>query len=298
MQILKYTPITCAQACHYHNKPWLPFKRDLNVYRGCIHGCKYCYALYSHKYMEEENFYGNIFYKENIVEQLEKQLSSPRWKKEIINLWGVTDNYQSAEAYFKLMPEIRKLLIKYKTPATISTKSDLILRDIELIDQLSQITSVNVALTITTMDTKIQKLIEPNASPSKKRFEVLKAFSRTRASRGVHLMPIIPCFTDTKENIESIYANAKDSKVNYVLPGMMYLRWQTRVAFFSFIKKEVPHRYEKITTLYQTGWVNSKYKDEFYSMFNIIRNKYQIPSWEKERKEMKSELRYQNQRLF
>jgi len=122
------------------------------------------------------------------------------------------------------MPEIRKLLIKYKTPATISTKSDLILRDIALIDQLSSITSVNVAFTITTTDITTQKLIEPNASSPQKRFETLKAFSHTGVSRGVHLMPIIPYLTDSKENIESIYANAQHAKVQYVLPGIMYLR--------------------------------------------------------------------------
>ena len=111
--------------------------------------------------MEKDDFYGDIFVKTNIVEQLEQQLKSRSRKKEMINLGGVTDNYQVAEAQYKLMPEVRKLLIKYKTPATISTKSDLILRDIELIDQLSHITSVNIALTITTTDQKIQKLIEP-----------------------------------------------------------------------------------------------------------------------------------------
>lgn len=296
--IPKYTSITCQTACHYHAKPWLPFKRDLNVYRGCMHGCKYCYALYSHKYMESENFYWNIFVKTNIVEKLEQQLSNPKRKREIINLGGVTDNYQPAETHFKLMPEIRKLLIKYKTPATISTKSDLILRDIDLIDQLSHVASVNIALTITTTDQKIQNLIEPNASPTKKRFGTLKAFSKTWASRGVHLMPIIPYLTDSKENIESIYANAKDAKVHYLLPWMMYLRGQTRTAFFAFIKKELPHLYEKFAKLYQTGGIWTTYKDQFYQMLNQVRNKYQIPSGSKERKEMKTESKYQNQRLF
>jgi DNA repair photolyase len=190
----------------------------------------------------------------------------------------VTDNYQPVEAHYKLMPEIWKLLIKYKTSATISTKSDLILRDIELIDQLSRITSVNIALTITTTDQKIQKLIEPNATSSQKRFETLKAFSQTGVSRGVHLMPIIPYLTDSKENIESIYANAKNAKVQYVLPGIMYLRSQSRTMFFSFIKKEYPHLYEKYLKLYQTAGAGTKYKDTFYQMLNMIRMKYQITS--------------------
>ena len=196
----------------------------------------------------------------------------------MINLGGVTDNYQAAEAHYKLMPEIRKLLIKYKTPATISTKSDLILRDIELIDQLSHLVPVNIALTITTTDQKIQKLIEPNASSPQRRFAALKAFSQTGTTRGVHLMPIIPYLTDSQANIESIYANAKDAKVHYLLPGMMHLRSQTRTMFFSFIKQELPHLYEKYAKLYQTSSANTKYKDSFYQMLNIIRMRYQIPS--------------------
>ena len=91
-------------------------------------------------------------------------------------------------------------------------------------------------------------------------------------------MPIIPYLTDTRENIESIYANAKDAKVHYILPGMMYLRGQTRAMFFSSIKKELPHLYEKFMKLYQTGGVSIKYKDSFYQMLNMIRMKYQIPS--------------------
>lgn len=112
----------------------LPYHWDLNIYRGCEHNCEYCFAMYTHQYIEDTDFFHHIYVKKNIVEQLEKKLSSPSWKKEIINLGGVTDNYQPAEKSFQLMPEILKLMIRYKNPIIISTKSTLILRDLELIN--------------------------------------------------------------------------------------------------------------------------------------------------------------------
>ncbi|WP_373276630.1 SPL family radical SAM protein, partial [Clostridioides difficile] len=130
------------------------------------HGCKYCYAIYSHKYINSNNYFEEIYVKTNIVEKLERQLKSSKWKKEVINIGGVTDSYQPIEADYKIMPEILNLLIKYKTPAIISTKSDLILRDYDLIDKLSRITYINVASTITTVNEDTQRLIEPNGVDS------------------------------------------------------------------------------------------------------------------------------------
>ena len=136
---------------------YLPYKWDLNIYRGCSHQCVYCYALYSHQFLDHKNFFKDLYVKENIVELLEKKLSSKRWKREIINLGGVTDSYQIAESQLKLMPQILKLFIKYRTPLVISTKSDLILRDIDLFEELSKVSSTSVAFTVTTLDENIRK---------------------------------------------------------------------------------------------------------------------------------------------
>lgn len=207
---LKYTEISCETAMN-KLKRRMPYSWDLNIYRGCEHGCKYCYAMYSNEYLDSEDYFGDIFVKTNIVEQLEKQLSSPKWKREIVNIGGVTDSYQTAEEHYRLMPDILKLLIKYKTPAIISTKSDLILRDYDLIDELSKITYINVAATITTMDESIRKLIEPGGVEAAKCFNMLKTFRKTNASVGLHVMPIIPYLTDSFENFDLLFSMAQDS---------------------------------------------------------------------------------------
>lgn len=280
-----YKEMTCTQACQPLKRK-IPFAWDLNIYRGCEHGCRYCYAMYSHQYLGSEQYFEDIYIKTNIVEQLEKQLSSPSWKRDVINIGGVTDSYQPIEAQTKLMPQILRLLIKYKTPCIISTKSDLILRDYELIAELSQLTYVNVAATVITLDEKKREVLEPNTAKSIKRFEMLKAFSNTNASTGLHFMPIIPYITDDTENIEALYEQAKNAEVDYVLPGTLYLRGKTRSAFFDFIQQTYPEFYEPLKSLYKTGGADKDYKDQLYKRVNSIKAKYGLSgSYSKPRNE-------------
>ncbi|MGX9757011.1 radical SAM protein [Clostridioides difficile] len=274
---VEYIPINCETACNKLKRS-MPYKWDLNIYRGCEHACKYCYAIYSHKYINSNNYFEDIYVKTNIVEKLEKQLSSSKWNREVINIGGVTDSYQPIEDEYKIMPEILNLLIKYKTPAIISTKSDLILRDYDLIDKLSRITYINIASTITTVDAKTQKLIEPNGVDSMRRFKMLEEFRKTNASIGLHVMPIIPYITDDFENINSLFRYAKESNVHYVLPGTLYLRGMTRGVFFEFIKKEFPDLFDKLSILYSTGSANKEYKNQLYKMVDQLRNKYSLSS--------------------
>jgi len=272
-----YNEITCEVACNKLKRK-IPFAWDLNIYRGCEHGCKYCYAMYSHEYLGSEQYFEDIYVKTNVVEQLEKQLMCTSWKREVVNIGGVTDSYQPIEAQYKLMPDILRLLIKYKTPAIISTKSDLVLRDYDLIDELSRITYINVAATITCMDETVRKKIEPNGAESLKRFAMLKEFSKTKASTGLHFMPIIPYLTDGQNNVEDLYLNAEKSHVDYVLPGVLYLRGKTRAVFFDFIKKEFPKLHDPLQALYKTGGAPKEYKDQLYVMVNALKAKYHLSS--------------------
>ncbi len=267
----------------------IPYGWDLNIYRGCQHGCRYCYAMYSHKYLENDEFFRDIYVKENIVEQLEKELSSDNWKREVINIGGVTDSYQPVEAQNQLMPQILKLLIKYRTPAIISTKSKLILRDYDLIDELSRITYINVAATITTMDEAVRMKIEPGGAKSLERFEVLREFRKTNASTGLHVMPIIPYITDGEDNFERMFACAADCGVHYVLPGTLYMRGTTYKNFMAFVEKDFESVAEELKKVYKTGGADKAYKDSLYEMVNRLRDKYSLSS--SYSKPMKEKLR-------
>lgn len=283
-----------ARSALHKLKRKTPYGWDLNIYRGCAHACSYCYALNSHRYVSPngaEGFSKDIVVKVNIVDLLEKELQAQAWKREVVNIGGVTDSYQPAEKDYRLMPGILKLLIKYKTPAIISTKSDLILRDYDLIDQLSRITYINVAATIITMDEKLRQKIEPGSASSLSRFAMLREFRKTNASTGLHLMPILPFLSDTEENLNQLFSAAADSGVDYVLPGVLYLRGKTRNSYFSFLEKEYPGLLVKYSDIYQTGGAAKSYKNELYRLVNPLRstwglsNSYMKPMREKLRSE-------------
>ena len=192
-----YQDITVKTALHKVKSDYLPYGWDLNIYRGCEHGCRYCYALYSHKYLTSmicgnpDDYFREIYIKSNIVDILEERLRSRSWKKEIININSVTDCYQLLEEKEQIMPQILKLMIKYKNPITISTKSDLILRDYDLIDELGRLTYVNIACSLITADENMQKKLEPATPSPQRRLDMIKEMAKSNASTGLHVMPII-----------------------------------------------------------------------------------------------------------
>ncbi len=270
-----YHEIEAKSALHKLKRN-IPYGWDLNLYRGCSHNCIYCYAVTSHEYLNCRDFSGEIFIKTNIAEVLEAELSAPGWNRDVINIGGVTDSYQAAEEHYQLMPQVLKLLIKYKTPAIISTKSSLIMRDYDLIDQLSNITYINVAATITTCDEEIREKIEPYTDTTKKRYDVLTEFRQTNASVGLHVMPIIPYLTDNQSNLEELCRQAYLARVHYLLPGTLYLRGNTRPRFFNFIHKEYPEIESQLRALYTTGGAGKPYKEEMYKALNRFRDKYNL----------------------
>lgn len=271
--MVQYREYTAASALT-KLKRRIPYGWDLNIYRGCQHGCRYCYAMYSHAYLDSPDFFNEIHVKTNVAEILEKELRSRLWRRDVINIGGVTDSYQPAETRYRLMPQVLKLLIKYRTPAIISTKSKLVLRDYDLIDELSRVTYVNIAATVTAMDEATREKLEPGSSMSAERFEVLSAFRKTNASTGLHVMPIIPCITDTEQNLDRMFEAANDCAVHYVLTGTLYLRGRTRAHFLDFVKQEFPGESEKILALYKTGSAGEEYKTRLYATVNRLRKKY------------------------
>ena len=273
---MKYTEIQTKSALHKLKTHRLPYNYDVNVYRGCIHRCQYCYAIYSHQYLEADNrFFDKIFVKANIAENLERELSSSQWKGEVINFGGVCDSYQAIEAKYGIMRDILKILIKYEQPMIISTKSDLILRDIDLISKLAEKVYVNVAVTITSTDKDIYSKVEPFAPIPEKRFNVLKEFRNTKVNTGLHTMPILPFLTDSKENFEDIFSKTRDiGGVDYVLSGMLNLIGQTKQHFLHFISQSFPQYYDKYLNMYRNWQGSEEYRKKLYPMIYLLKAKY------------------------
>lgn len=273
MNNINYKEITCKKAINKSTGCY-PYQYDLNIYRGCKHSCVYCYAVYSHKYLEGGSFFKEVFVKTNVVECLEREISSKNWKGALINLGSVTDSYQEAEKFYKFMPDILRLMIKYKNPICLLTKSDLLLRDIELFDKLSRLTYVGVGSSITSFDKKLRSLIEPDAVSSERRFNMLYELGRTKVVTAVFNMPVIPYITDQHENMGNIFRMAKEVKVDYLLSSTLNLRGDTRKMFFNFVMKEYPHIYHKMLTLYKNTDAMKEYKINVKKMINALYTKY------------------------
>lgn len=269
-------PIECKSACS-RVKGRFPYHWDLNIYRGCTHDCKYCFARYSHAYLEEKDFAGRVFVKTNIAEMLEKQLRSPRWDGAVINLGGVTDSYQPCEARERLMPEILRLMIKYRNPVILSTKSDLILRDFDLLDELSRVAFVNVASTVTSMDEGLCRRLEPGAAPPGRRMDMLAAFRKTQVHASVHMMPVIPFLTDGDGNLEAVFSAAAEAGVEWVLTALLNLRGPTREVFLDFMEREYPAEYRRLLPLYLRGGLR-EYRAPLWQRLARVRQKYGLYS--------------------
>lgn len=274
-----YKELECKTALNKIKKPMLPYHWDLNIYRGCKHGCAYCFAMYSHEYLGETEYFDTIYYKKNILEVLEKELSAPKWKKEVINIGGITDSYQPIEKELGLMRGILQLMIKYKNPIIISTKSDLILRDIDLLATLSKTVTVNIAFTITTMDETVRTKLEPYGSSSKNRFRAVKQLKeKTNAIVGVHIMPIIPYLTSSSSNLNALYALSHKAKVDYVLPSSLYLRGKTQINFTKFFREYDKDSYLKFKKLYGDKIQKQEYKTKLSQKLHQLETQYGLTS--------------------
>lgn len=174
------------------------------------------------------------------------------------------------------MPEILKLLIKYKSPAVISTKSDLILRDIDLINKLSENTYINIALSINCCDDNIIKITESGASSIKNRFNIIKEIKKTNASVGVHIMPVLPFITDSKYQIEELFSAIKSVNTDYIIIDSLNLKGSTKIEYLNFIKNKYPNLFEKYLNLYKNGNIDLKYKKNLYLTINELKQKYNI----------------------
>lgn len=268
---------TCRSALYRHNSKWLPFKYDINVYRGCAHRCIYCYALYSHEYLGGGDFYHDVYAKTNIADVLRREL--PRFSREAVNLGGITDSYQPAERDYQLMPGVLSLLADYSVPIVLCTKSTLVLRDIALIRRVNDAAGAAVALTVTTMDARVAALIEPGSPPPQERMAAVREIKKTGAVCGVHLMPVIPYLTSTEESLEAVFRAASAAGADYVLTGSLNLKTATRQKFFDSVRRLFPSQYALIRDLYANRSAYLEYKDNLYAVIARLREKYRMPGY-------------------
>lgn len=263
------TEIVAKKILTHHSDPF-PTHWDVNPYRGCSIGCKYCFAQYTHKYLGAESFFRDIFVKINADECLKKELSAKKWNKEQIKIGGTTDLYQHSEEKYAMVPKLLKTVHPFRNPVFLQTKSTLILRDFDLISHISKNTDIDVATSVTAMDEKIRRIIEPGASNTSERIKMLGTFKGHCRHTILGIMPIIPYLTDNEENLHSIFSMAKDMKVDYVVTSFLFLRGEVKNNFLKMVENYFPHQYLNFKTLYKTDYPTDDYLKEMKKIIHKL----------------------------
>ncbi len=220
-------------------KSLLSAKNNMNIYRGCTHGCIYCDSR-SEVYGKCYNF-EDIEVKVNATELLEKSLSTKR-KKCMITTGAMTDPYIPLEKELMQTRKCLELIEKYEFGVAVLTKSDLVLRDIDILKRINDTTKSIVQMTLTTFDEKICKIVEPNVATTKRRFEVLKEFNKVGVPTIVWIDPILPFINDTEENILGILNYCKEANVKGIITfGIgMTLRYGNREYYYKKLDEHFP----------------------------------------------------------
>lgn len=213
---------------------WFGITYNMNLYRGCQHGCIYCDTR-SECYKVGD--ISQILVKQNALDLLSNELYSKRNKKATIGTGSMNDPYMQIENKLRLTRRALQTILKAKFPIHVITKSNLVERDIDLIQDISE-TYAAVSFTITTADDSLSKKLEPYAPPTSQRFKAMKLLASKGIYTGVTLMPILPFINDTKENIESIMYQAKESGASYAIPMFgVTLRKGSREYFYKALDK-------------------------------------------------------------
>jgi DNA repair photolyase len=259
----EYREIPCKSALN--RVSGMPFRWSLNPYRGCLHGCHYCYARASHTYLGMnvgEDFTTKIVVKANMPEVLRQELDKPSWTRERVAIGTATDAYQPCEGRYQLTRHCLEALRDADTPVRIVTKSTLILRDLDLLTELAHDPGATVYFTITTLDPDLWRLLEPGTPPPHKRLAVLGRLSSSGVPCGVFLAPILPGITDATESIDAVAAAAKAHGAASFGSAVLRLAPQVKEHYLAFVSEAFPDllpRYERayagtnISSDYQTA---------------------------------------------
>jgi len=270
--------------------PWFWTKYSLNPYRGCEHACEYCDAR-THKYLihdSPEEFSTVIFVKVNAPEVLAEELARLKKRgarKGVIGMGGVTDAYQPAERKYRIARQILEVIKDYEWPFALGTKSDLVLRDLDLISEISKKTWCYVAFTITTLDKGLVKLLEPRASPPRRRLRAMRKISDAGIMTGVWMIPMVPYITDDEENIERVVKASAESGADFVLGGGgMTFRDNQKIRFTKLLQEHFPSLIPKYEELYggdisPERWYTATVMKKFIAACKKHKVKHYIPPY-------------------
>lgn len=231
----------------YNDSPDVGFDAGINPYRGCGHGCSYCYARPTHEYLGLSaglDFETRIFVKREAPALLRDALSSRRWKPQVIGLSGNTDAYQPVERRLRITRRCLEVLAEFRNPVSIVTKSYLVTRDIDLLSELAEHHAVSVVLSVTSLRNETQRTMEPRASSPARRLGAIRVLADAGIPVGVNVAPVVPGLTD--HEMPEILEAAADAGATWASYIVLRLPHGVKDIFSDWLGRHFPERKEKV----------------------------------------------------
>jgi DNA repair photolyase len=230
-----------------NTSPDVGFETSLNPYRGCEHGCIYCYARPTHEYLGFSaglDFESKIMVKMNAPDLLRAELESPRWQPQTLVMSGVTDPYQPVEKKLQITRGCLEVLAKFKNPVAIITKNRLVTRDLDLLCELAKYNAVAVNLSVTSLDPNLQRVLEPRTSSPQARLDAISQLRSAGVPTGVMVAPVIPGLTD--HEIPKILEACAKAGAQFAGYTVVRLPWAVAPLFEHWLEEHFPDRKEKV----------------------------------------------------
>ncbi len=270
-----------ARSILNRTKPHMPFQWTINPYRGCEFGCKYCYARYTHEFMEmaPAEFEDRIYAKSASAHLLRQELRHID-RSQRIAIGTATDPYQPAERRFGRTRAILEVFAQDRGwHVGIVTKSDLVLRDLDLLREISRANVLTVSLTITTLNSKLARLLEPRAPRPDLRLETVRRLCEAGVAVGVMPNPIMPGLTDGERQLDRLAKAARDAGALSFGGGPLFLMPSAQAVFFPFLEREFPQLAPRYRKLFEkSGYLGRDYKKILGERVQRIRDRYGLAS--------------------
>jgi len=231
-----------------NDSPDVPFTYGLNPYRGCEHGCSYCFARPSHEYLGFSaglDFETKILVKRDAPRLLADAFEKPSWEPQVVALSGNTDPYQPAERRIGLTRECLEVFLRYRNPVSIITKNHLVTRDLDLLSELARLRLVHVSLSVTSLDDDLIGVMEPRTSRPARRLDAVRKLAEAGVPVGVLVAPVIPGLTD--DEMPAILERAAEAGATRAAYLVLRLPGPVEAIFLEWLERERPMRYARVT---------------------------------------------------
>jgi len=273
----RYQEVVCRSAIN--RVKGMPFNWTLNPYRGCTHGCHYCFARRYHVQFEmntDDEFASVILVKRNFVEVLRRELDRPSWTRQMVAFGTATDPYQPIEGHYRLTRGAIEALARGRTPIGLITKGPMVVRDKDVLGDLSRAASCTVYMSVPTVDEDAWRTLEPGTAHPLQRLRAVRELRDAGINAGVLMAPIVPGFSSSWSKVEATIKAIADHGANFVGCNVMHLEDGTRTHFMSFVQREFPAMLPRFERLYQKKYAPESYRKEVKAMVRVLQDRYGV----------------------